>query len=87
MYAQVVASKGIKVVTHKFLEHGHTQNEGDSMYVIVKAQIGRTSVYSPQQYYIIVLHFLAKKTGMPYVVTELDFKTCVNGENFPVKNW
>ena len=91
MYAKVVASTEIKVITHKFLEHGHTQNEGDSMHSTIEAEIGRTPVYSPQQYYIMAR--LAKKRGKPYVVTELagedflDFKGLADGDNTAVKNW
>ena len=69
MYAKVVATTDIEKITHNFLEKGHTQNEGDCMHSTIEKAIGKTPVFSPQQYYILARS--AKKTGNPYTVHEL----------------
>nr|CAH7751113.1 unnamed protein product [Callosobruchus chinensis] len=75
------------VITHRFLEKGHTQNEGDSMHAVIENAKKRQSVlYVPEQW--ITLIRMAKTTGKVYDVTEmsqddfLDFKSLANTENW-----
>ena len=48
MYLKAVSSTPIQSITHKFLEVGHTQNEGDSMHSTIERSKGRCPIYSPQ---------------------------------------
>lgn len=88
MYLKAVTCTSIQSITHKFLEQGHTQNEGDSMHATIENSRGNHPIYSPQQFYLIAR--MAKKTGAPYVVKEmtekdfLDWKE-LNGSYAP--NW
>nr|CAH7712435.1 unnamed protein product [Callosobruchus chinensis] len=75
------------VITHRFLEKGHTRNEGDSMHAVIENAKKRQSVlYVPEQW--ITLIRMAKTTGKVYDVTEmsqddfLDFKSLANTENW-----
>jgi len=83
MYLKAVASTNIQRITHKFLERGHTQNEGDSMHATIEKAIGKNSVYTPDQYYMIAR--TARQT--PYKVHEMqdfyNFKTLTENYN----NW
>ena len=68
MYALIVATTGVDVITHQFLEKGHTQNEGDSMHSTI--EIVRAPIYTPLQYYFIARS--AKKTGKAYHVYKIE---------------
>jgi len=75
-------------ITHRFLEKGHTQNEGDSMHATIeKTKKGKT-IYVPAQWVTLVQ--CAKVKGAPYSVKEvsnkdfLDFKHIVNNSEY---NW
>jgi len=75
-------------ITHRFLEKGHTQNEGDSMHACIEnAQKGK-NIYVPAQW--VTLISCAKVTGKPYTVIELsnedflDFKPLVDDK---LCNW
>ena len=68
MYALIVATTGVDVITHQFLEKGHTQNEGDSMHSTI--EIVRAPIYTPLQYYFIARS--AKKTGKAYHVYKME---------------
>lgn len=88
VYMKAVSSTNINIVTHKFLERGHTQNEGDSVHSTIEKCIGKSKIFSPQQYYILAR--TAKTTGKSYIVTEmetndfLDFKALSETAG---KNW
>ena len=69
MYAKIVAATNIQTITHKFLEKGHTQNEDDAMHSTIEKAIGKTPVFTPLQYYVMVRG--AKKTGKPYELHEM----------------
>lgn len=57
-------------ITHRFLEKGHTQNEGDSMHAVIENAKKRQSVlYVPEQW--VTLIRMAKVTGQIYNVTEM----------------
>lgn len=65
------AANSLKVdITHRFLEKGHTQNEGDSMHAVIEnAKKRQTAIYTPDQW--VTLIRMAKTTGKPYVVKEM----------------
>lgn len=67
----------IKLIQHKFLIAGHTQNEGDSVHSIIERQVKRTlksgPVYTPDQFISIIRS--SKKTGTPYQVNELSHES------------
>lgn len=74
-------------ITHRFLEKGHTQNEGDSMHAVIENAKKRQSViYVPEQW--ITLIRMAKTTGKVYNVTEMsqddffDFKAVAANQNW-----
>ncbi|XP_055912304.1 uncharacterized protein LOC129946218 [Eupeodes corollae] len=74
------ASKNFKVnITHRFLEKGHTQNEGDSVHALIEKSQKNKIVYTPIQWYSIIRN--AKTKEPVYKVTEMiqddfkDFKT------------
>ena len=65
MYAKVVATiPTIDVITHKFLEKGHTENEGDSMHSVIEKSIGKIPVYIPHQYYTLVRSAKKKRKAL-----------------------
>jgi hypothetical protein len=56
-------------IIHRFLERGHTQNEGDLMHaVITNAKKGKL-IYIPDQW--VTLIRCAKTKGEPYTVFEI----------------
>lgn len=68
-------------ITHRFLERGHTQNEGDSMHAVIENAKKGKVIYTPDQW--VTLIRCAKVKGEPYTVFEmsyndfLDFKPLV----------
>lgn len=36
-------------ITYRFLEQGHTQNEGDSVHALIKKEFKRKMMYTPEQ--------------------------------------
>lgn len=83
------AAFALKVkITHRFLERGHTQNEGDSMHACIENSKKGKTIYVPVQW--ITLVRCAKVTGKPYLVTEvsnedfLNFKGIVEDKSY---NW
>lgn len=73
-------------ITHRFLEQGHTQNEGDSVHALIEKQSKGKLIYTPQQWYALVRW--AKISGKPYKVFEVDqsqifdYKPLLNGRNW-----
>ncbi len=52
MYLKALADHpSIESISHKYLEVGGTQNEGDSMHACIEKAIGGTPIYLPHQYY------------------------------------
>ena len=39
------------MITHKFLERGHTQNENDSVHSTIESAAKNVTVYTPEQWY------------------------------------
>ncbi|KAF2896723.1 hypothetical protein ILUMI_09452 [Ignelater luminosus] len=68
--------QNIKSITHKFLIVGHTQNEGDNAHSLIERQVKRSlksgPIFLPAEYVGLIKG--AKKTGNPYLVTEMSFK-------------
>lgn len=95
LYLYCVSVMSIPFIEHKFLIVGHTQNEGDMMHSCIerakKQALRGGPIYIPAQLNTIVR--MAKKTGQPFRVQELDTKDILNikklstqiGSNF-VKN-
>lgn len=78
-------------ITHRFLEKGHTQNEGDSMHAVIENAKKRQSVlYVPEQW--VTLIRMSKTTGKPYSVTEMsqddfyNFKILSEDKNWQIDN-
>lgn len=75
-YSYAVRTLKIRSITHKFLIHGHSQNEGDNVHSVVEKQVKRhlksCPIYVPDQY--VTLIRAAKKNGPPYHVYHLIFE-------------
>ena len=78
MYLYVIATTNIQKITHRFLESGHSVNEGDMMHALIEKRKRKQSVYTPQQYYDLVEkakvaepHFTVKQMAQADIV---DFK-------------
>lgn len=83
------ASFTLKIeITHRFLEKGHTQNEGDSMHATIENAKKGKSIYVPEDWIALVTS--AKINGEPYRVQTvrseefLNFKPLVENDNM---NW
>lgn len=68
MYLHVAKKLKIKI-SHKFMEVGHTQNEGDSVHANIERSAKRKLIYTPNEWYTLVRW---SKTNEPsYEVYEL----------------
>ncbi|KAI8435869.1 hypothetical protein MSG28_004078 [Choristoneura fumiferana] len=73
-------------ITHRFLERGHTQNEGDSVHALIEKESKGKMIFTPDQWYALVRW--AKTTGKPYNVIELtqqdvfDYKPLLDERNW-----
>lgn len=75
------ASKKLKIdISHKFLEKGHTQNEGDSMHSTIEKSRKHKTIYVPAQYYSLIRN--SKVNGLTYNVCEMDQSDIFNFKNF-----
>lgn len=76
-YSYAIQKFKLRSITHKFLIHGHSQNEGDNVHSVIEKQVKRhlksSPIYVPEQY--VTLIRMAKKNGPPYRVHEF---TCEN---------
>lgn len=77
------ASNKYKInIKHAFLERGHTQNEGDSVYALIENSSKNKVIYTPSEWFCLVRW--AKINGDPYEVIEMDhliffdFKSQIN---------
>uniref|UniRef100_A0A2H1VXX2 SFRICE_029026 n=1 Tax=Spodoptera frugiperda TaxID=7108 RepID=A0A2H1VXX2_SPOFR len=81
-----VAKKFGVTVTHRFLEKGHTQNEGDSVHSTIERACRHKSIWVPEEWYCLARW--AKSEGTPYIVKEIkqeeifDFKTLLANKNW-----
>lgn len=62
-------------MTHKYLDRGHTQNEGDAIHSVIERALKRIKksgpIYVPDQYVAVILN--AKKKGNPIEVKEMGY--------------
>jgi hypothetical protein len=79
----VFAAKKYNIsITHRFLEKGHTQNEGDSVHSVIERSSQAKTIYTPDEWRILVRW--AKNEGEPYIVRNMtqidffDFKSHIN---------
>ncbi|KAL4716554.1 hypothetical protein ACJJTC_010218 [Scirpophaga incertulas] len=69
-------------IKHRFLEKGHTQNEGDSVHALIEREAEKKTIYTPDEWRLLVRW--AKTTGVPYDVQNItqnkifELKTHVN---------
>lgn len=74
-------------IIHRFLEKGHTQNEGDSMHAVIEnARKRQSAIYTPDQWVMLIR--MAKVTGRPYIVKEMsqnDFFSFI--QKVKLENW
>ena len=89
MYLYAVANTpNLETVIHKFLEPGHTQNEGDSMHSVIEKAKQGVSLFCLEQFYLIVR--MAKMSGKEYEVKEMttsDFYNFKELANKYAKSW
>lgn len=85
LYMFVAKKLGV-TVTHRFLEKGHTQNEGDSVHATVERNSKHKTIWVPEEWYCLVRW--AKSEGDPYVVKKIrqedifDFKALLVNKNW-----
>lgn len=85
MYMHASRTLNMEIV-HRFLQTGHTQNEGDCMHACVEKNLKNKVVYTPDQLYEIITN---AKVHKKFVMTEMsqnlfyDFKSLVASNN----NW
>lgn len=73
-------------VTHRFMEKGHTQNEGDSVHALVERESERRMIYVPDEWFFLVRW--AKTEGMPYNVREMTSQDFYNFKDLLAnRNW
>ena len=86
MFSYASQKFGIEIV-HRFLEKGHTQNEGDTMHAVIEnARKRLSSIYTPDQWVSLIR--MAKVTGKPYIVTEMNQNSFFSFSNIvKYQNW
>lgn len=68
MYLMAAVKFEVKIA-HRFLEKGHTQNEGDSVHSTIERNSRRQEIYSQEEWCSVIK---TARTGKhPYVVTEI----------------
>lgn len=81
MYLYVTMKYKVNI-THRFLERGHTQNEGDSIHACIERASKGKELFIPEDWYQLIEN--AKKEGKKYKVERmtqnliLDFKPLVD---------
>lgn len=63
-------------IHHKYLEKGHTQNEGDSMHSRIEKCRKHKTIFTPAQYYSLIRN--SKVSGSSYIVHEVEQKDIFN---------
>lgn len=83
----LLAAKEFDVtITHRFMEKGHTQNEGDSVHALIERESEQRLIYVPDEWYCLVRW--AKREGIPYNVTEMTLGDFYNFKDLLAnKNW
>lgn len=87
MYSAMAEQHSI-TITHRFLEMGHTQNEGDAMHALVERRREGQTIFVSEQCVMVIR--MAKSTDPKYVVKEVctkDIKDCKALFEFDDHNW
>lgn len=85
MFSLAAKKYNIKI-THRFLEKGHSQSEGDSMHAAIERSKKKHTIYTPDQMYSLIEN--AKVTGHKFQVKQMmqadfiDFKELIKGKNW-----
>ena len=86
-YSYAVEHLNINSITHKFLIHGHSQNEGDNVHSVIEKNVRKHirsgPIYVPDKYSTLIR--TAKKTGMPYSVHELSYDDFYDLKTLPAQ--
>lgn len=56
-------------IRHRFLEKGHTQNEGDSVHALIEREAKKKTIYTPEEWRLLVRW--AKSTENPYDIQNM----------------
>lgn len=73
-------------ISHKFLEKGHTQNEGDSVHALIEKCKKNKRIYTPMEWYSVIRN--AKKTEPLYDVIEMENEDFLDFKQFAsITNW
>lgn len=81
-----LASKKFNIkITHRFLEKGHSQSEGDSMDAAIERSKKRQTIYTPDQMYYLIEN--AKVTGHKYQVKQMTQSDFIDFKEIKGKNW
>lgn len=70
-YLYVYAASTLEIdIIHTFLECGHTQNEGDSVHVLIENKSKKPDIFTPEMWYKIIEN-AKKSTKNPYSVVRV----------------
>lgn len=73
-------------ITHRYLEKGHTQNEGDSVHALIERKAKNKEIFTPQEWYELIRN--AKVEGKKYQVIEINKEQVLDFNEFLGKqNW
>lgn len=85
LYLLAAKEYGVSII-HRFMEKGHTQNEGDSVHAMIERASERKFIYVPDEWNVLVRW--SKTEGEPYAVKEMnkddffDFKGLLDNKNW-----
>ncbi|CAG5010432.1 unnamed protein product [Parnassius apollo] len=85
MFSLAAKKYNIKI-THRFLEKGHSQSEGNFMHAAIERSKKKHTIYTPDQMYSLIEN--AKITGRKYQVKQMtqayfiDFKELIKRKNW-----
>lgn len=82
MYVLAAVIYKVKI-THRFLEPGHTQNEGDSVHSTIERNCRHKTFYTPAQWYECIK--TARKSKRPFEVLEVDQSLIRNWKHLEAK--
>ncbi|KAL4713441.1 hypothetical protein ACJJTC_010426 [Scirpophaga incertulas] len=83
LYTHAAREFGVTII-HRFLEKGHTQNEGDSVHSVIERAGEHKLIYTPEEWKILIRW---AKSENPYEVRDLtqdmvyDFKNLLKNKN------
>lgn len=85
MYMHASRTLNLDIV-HRFLQTGHTQNEGDSMHACIEKNLKNKIVYTPDQLYEIIMN---AKVHKKFVMTEMSQNVFYDFKSLAIlnKNW